>query len=309
MAPPKTRRPGFSRRAQYGLFIGYVVAVAGVMFAMLLLIVAIIDPRGFNALRGAALDLTTPVSSAGRGTVRFFTNGGDIVSDYFMAASQNAELKRELEATNQHLVEARAIAFENKRLKRLLKLSDTLSDEVTTARIVSSTFDTSRRLATLSAGSAAGIRIGQPVRAPEGVIGRIVETGRYASRVLLLTDGASNVPVQLVRDGTPALATGRGDGTLEVKPLEVGKNPFQRGDIFVTSGTGGIYEPGIPVAIVVSATNDETVARPLADPARIDFAIVQNIYVPAANEPLETAAEPPTASAPVPAPATARPSQ
>ena len=71
MAPPKTRRPGFSRRAQYGLFIGYVVAVAGVLFAVLLLIVAMIDPRGFNALRGAALDATLPVTSAGRSVVRF----------------------------------------------------------------------------------------------------------------------------------------------------------------------------------------------------------------------------------------------
>ena len=109
--------------------------------------------------------------------------------------------------------------------------------------------------------------------------------------MLLVTDGANNVPVQLVRDGTPALATGRGDGTLEIKPLEVGKNPFRKGDVFVTSGVGGIYKPGIPVAIVATADRDMTLARPLADPARIDFAIVQNIYEPAASASLLPAAE------------------
>ncbi len=289
MAPPKTRRPGFSRRAQYGLFIGYVVAVGGVLFAVLLLIVAIIDPRGFNALRGAALDATLPISSAGRAVVRGVTNSGEAIGNYFMAASQNDDLKRQLEATHNRLVEARALELENLRLKRLLKLTKDLADEVATTRIVSSSFDSSRRLATLAAGRGDGVRIGYPVRAPEGLIGRVVETGHFASRVLLLTDGASNVPVQLARDGTPAMATGRGDGTMEIKPLELGENPFKRGDIFVTSGTGGIYAPGIPVAMVVSADRDRTIARPLADPARIDFAVVQSLYEPAAGEPLAQA--------------------
>lgn len=291
MAPPSKRRPGFSRRAQYGLFLGYVVAVGGIAFAVLLLVVARIDPAGFAALRGLALDITTPISAAGRGVVRGVGDAGDAIGNYFFAASQNAELKRQLAATRQTLIEARAAELENQRLKRLLKLSADLTDEVTTARIVGSTFESSRRLATLAAGSASGVRVGQPVRAPEGLIGRVVESGRYASRVLLVTDGANNVPVQLVRDGTPALATGRGDGTLEIKPLEVGKNPFRKGDVFVTSGVGGIYKPGIPVAIVATADRDMTLARPLADPARIDFAIVQNIYEPAASASLLPAAE------------------
>ncbi|HEY9553571.1 rod shape-determining protein MreC [Allosphingosinicella sp.] len=289
MAPPSTRRPGFSRRAQYGLFIGYVVAVGGVLFAVLLLIVAILDPKGFNVLRGAALDATLPISSAGRSVIRGVTNSGDMVSNYFLAASQNDDLKRELEAAHNQIVEARAIELENQRLKRLLKLTQDLTDEVTTSRIVSSSFESSRRLATLAAGRGDGVQIGYPVRAPEGLVGRIVETGQFASRVLLLTDGASNVPVQLARDGTPAMATGRGDGTIEVKPLELGENPFKRGDIFVTSGTGGIYAPNIPVAMVVTADRDRTIARPLADPARIDFAVVQTLYEPAAGEPLTPA--------------------
>jgi rod shape-determining protein MreC len=292
MAPPSTRRRGFSRKAQYGLFLGYVVAVGGVLFAILLLVVAMIDPQGFSALRGAALDATGPVSSGGRSVVGFFTGIGDTVGNYVRAGSQNAELKRKVESTHQQLVEARAIAYENQRLKRLLKLSRETTDAVATGRIVSSSFDSSRRLGTLSVGGSSGVRPSQPVRAPEGLIGRVIETGRFASRVLLVTDPASNVPVRLARDGTPAIATGRGDGRIEIKPIEIGNSKFARGDIFVTSGTGGIYPPNVPVAIVVSATRDETVARPIADPARADFAIVQSIYQPAANAPLTPAEQP-----------------
>src|ERR671911_400098 len=103
MAPPKTGRPGFSRRAQYGLLIGYVVAVGGVLLAVLLLVVAIVDPTGFRALRGAALDVTTPISSAGRGVVRFFTGSGEAISYYFFAASQNEEMRAKLEASEREL--------------------------------------------------------------------------------------------------------------------------------------------------------------------------------------------------------------
>nr|WP_295371327.1 rod shape-determining protein MreC [uncultured Sphingosinicella sp.] len=301
MAPPKTRRPGFSRRAQYGLFFGYVVAVGGVLLALLLLFLAVSDRLGFTGLRGAALDLTAPVSAGGRSAVRFVTGGGELVTGYFGAAARNRELTRQLSAIQHRLIEARAIELENRQLKRMLKLNSAATDAITTARVVSSSFDSSRRLATIDAGRRKGVEVGQPVRAPEGLIGRIIETGLFASRVLLVTDGANNVPVRLVRDGTPALATGRGDGTIELKPLEVGKNPFKRGDILVTSGVGGIYPPGVPVAIVVSVNRDDTVARPLADPSRIDFAIVQNIYEPAANQPLVTApaqAPPPAVEAP-----------
>ncbi|PSJ37409.1 rod shape-determining protein MreC [Allosphingosinicella deserti] len=289
MAPPSTRRPGFSRRAQYGLFLGYVVAVAGVLFALMLLTLSVIDPRGFGALKGAALDATSPVSSAGRGIVNFFGGIGSTVGNYFNAGAQNDDLKRQLAATRRKIVEARATELENQRLKAMLKLSETVGDEVTVTRVVGSSFDSSRRLATLSVGSGAGVAPGQPVRSPEGLIGRVIETGRWASRVLLVSDGASSVPVRLVRDGTPAIAQGLGDGSIDLKTLEVGKNPFRRGDILVTSGVGGVYPPNVPVAVVVRVERERTTARPLADPATVDFAMVLRPFQPVADQPLSQA--------------------
>ena len=311
MAPPSSRRPGFSRRAQYGLFIGYVVAVAGILFAILLLIVAAIDPRGFAALRGAALDATAPISSAASSVSNFFSGIGDSVNNYVRAASQNAELRRELEAARRELIKSQTAQLENRRLRQLLGLAGQIEDEVTIARIVGSTYASGRRQATLSAGSSVGVAVGQPVRAPDGLIGRVLETGRWASRVLLVTDGSSSVPVRLVRDGTPALAVGRGDGTIELRTLEVGANPFRPGDVLVTSGIGGIFPPDIPVARVARLEGDTAIASPVADPARADFAIVQRAYQPAADGPLEAAT--PMQEAPVtvaaPLPATAEPAK
>ncbi|MFN3725810.1 MAG: rod shape-determining protein MreC [Allosphingosinicella sp.] len=281
MAPPRNRRPGSSRRAQYGLFFGYVVAVGGVLFALLLLLVSIIDPRGFAAIKGAAMDVTTPISSGGRSVLRGITDFGTGIGDYFRAGSQNAELRERLQAAEAQAVQAEAQRLDNQRLRQMLQLREAATDEIAIGRIVSSSFDSPRRFAILSVGGSSGVRVGQPVRAPEGLIGRVLLAGRNSAQVLLIVDPNSTVPVRLVRDGTPAMAVGRGDGTLELRTLEVGVNPFRRGDMLATSGVGGIYPPGIPVAQVIGIQGEVTIARPLAAPARVDYALVQPIYEPA----------------------------
>ena len=128
-----------------------------------------------------------------------------------------------------------------------------------------------------------------PVRSPEGLVGRIIDVGQIASRVLLISDRANIVPARLLRTGIPVIAQGRGDGTIDVRPLEVGRNPFQRGDIIITSGTGGLYPPLVPVARIVKLDDDGAVARPLADPSSASFAIVEPAYQPAAMTALSDA--------------------
>lgn len=286
MAPPPHRRPGFSRRAQYGLFAGYVAAVIGLLIGIGLVLSARFDPQGFAALRNLATDLTAPVSGLGRSVVRGIGSAADTASAYLDAANQNRLLHAELDAARTRLVEARALDFENRRLKRLLNLTRDTPGEVAVARIVSSTATSPRRLAILQAGTADGVHTGQPVRAPEGLVGTVVSTGRAASHVLLLTDATSTVPVRLARSGVPALATGKGDGRMELRALVAGATPFRRGDIALSSGTGGVYPPDVPVAVVTAVNGDIATAWPLADPARLDFATVLAIFQPDVPPPL-----------------------
>jgi hypothetical protein len=117
----------------------------------------------------------------------------------------------------------------------------------------------------------------------------------------MISDGASSVPVRSLRDGTPAMAVGRGDGTIELRTLEVGENPFRRGDVLVTSGVGGIFPPDIPVARVSRIEGENAIALPVADPSHSDRVIVQPVYQPAATGRLEDATGP-EATAPVTGP-------
>lgn len=280
MAPPPNRRPGFSRRAQLGLFVGYVAAVAGLLVGLGLILSARLDPRGFSAVRGAAMDATAPLSAAGRTIARGIAGVAADVTAYLDAASQNRALREELRASRGRLVEARALDFENRRLKRLLNLTRDAPATVAVARIVSSTATSPRRLAVLHAGSGDGVREGQPVRSPEGLVGTVTATGRIAAQVLLLTDSASTVPVRLARSGVAALAAGKDDGRIEMRALIAGATPFRRGDIVLTSGTGGVFPPDIPVAVITSVNGDIATGWPLADPARLDYATVLNVFQP-----------------------------
>lgn len=291
-APTRNRRPGFSRRAQYGLFLSYVIAVTGIFVGLGLIVVSHVDPQGFGTLRAAALDLTMPVTSLGRGIVRGAGAAVDGVTAYIDAASRNTTLERELEADRRELVRARILALENERLRKVLHLVENRPGSIAVARIVGSTGVSSRRLATLDAGMAQGVRPGQPVRAPEGLVGRVVDAGMIASRVLLISDSASVVPVRMARGGMPALAAGRGDGSIEIRPLGAGGNPFERGNIVLTSGTGGLYPPDVPVAVVLRKEGDVSIAWPLADPSRLDFAMVEPPFAGPPSAPATPAPKP-----------------
>jgi rod shape-determining protein MreC len=275
-------RPGWSRRAQYGLFFSLLGVIAGVVIGLALLLTSLVAPRAFEGIRGAALDVTGPIASAlgeVTTTVGGLATGAD---DYWDAANQNRALKRERKAMLQRMIEAKAIAQENRQLKDALQLRQRVEQTVATGRVVGSSFNSARRYAILSVGASDGVKEGMPVRAAQGLIGRILETGALASRVLLVSDRASIVPARLLRSGIPVIAQGRGDGTLDVRPLEVGRNPFKHGDIIVTSGTGGLYPPLVPVARIAKLKDDGAIGVPLADPANVSFAIVQPVFEPAA---------------------------
>ena len=233
------RRTGFSRRRQYGVLLSYVVAVAGAAAGAVLLAISTLNPPLFSALRMSVAEMTTPVASLVSGAGQFLLAGPRAVGTYFRVHGENERLRREVAATRRLLTRARTINYDNRRLRALLAIRDRSPVSVVSARVVSSTVASTRRFGLLNAGRLSGIRPGMPVRGPDGLVGRVVETGLNAARVLLLVDPDSIVPVRRTRDGLPAIVAGRGDGAVDVRAVEDGGGRFTSGDLFVTSGTGG----------------------------------------------------------------------
>jgi rod shape-determining protein MreC len=296
MVRPAHRRPGQSRKAQYSLFVAYVIAVTGAVAGLLLAVLSVVDPVGFAQLRVASQELAAPVARVTRSVTGSISGIDDNVSAYVKAGTQNRRLRQELADTRRKLVATSSLQEENRQLKALLQLQQIDKAALAHGYLLTSTSTSSKRIALLSSiGRKVGVAAGQPVRGADGLIGRVLSAGPSVSQVLLLTDVENIVPVRRARDGLPALSSGRGNGYLDVRTLNIANNPFKPGDILVTSGTGGLYPPNIPVAIVVRRQDDGALARPLADPAKVDAVSVLRPYTPDNIE-----AAPAPAAAPTP---------
>jgi rod shape-determining protein MreC len=291
MAPPAHRRAGTNKRAQLGVFTGYVVAGAGALFGAALLVISFLRPEAFDGLRMMAADAASPageVGAAGR------TGGQSVleaIAGYYRAGSRNAELEREMEIARVRLAEADALRQENARLKAVLRLTEGETRPVAVARLIGSTSSSVRRLGFISAGRNDGVRPGMPVTSPTGLVGRVLETGARSSRVLLLTDSESMVPVRRAKDNVVAFAEGRSDGSLRLRLVSLGVNPIKPGDVFVTSGAGGLFRPNVAVAVAREITRDGAIAQLLSNPAATDVVMVEPIWQREAVEAL-TSPEP-----------------
>ncbi len=292
MAPPVSRRPGFSRRAQFSLFVGYLAAAFGGLVGALLIVTAHFDPAGHNAVRALLGDIASPFSSAGRAVVRGIWGAGEGVFAYVDAGSKNRAMLTELRASRTKLIAGENAIHENERLRGLLRLAQTEGGPMIAARLISSTGSNSRRYAMIDKGALHGVVSGEPVRSVDGLVGQVVQAGAISSQILLITDSGAVVPVRRVSDGLTGLTGGTSDGLLNVHALVAGVTPFKPHDVLVTSGAGGLYPPGIPVAVVIGNGRDGAVARPLADPAELDFALIERPFVAPLPTPTTITAKP-----------------
>ena len=142
-----------------------------------------------------------------------------------------------------------SLLSENARYKALLN-SD-IKDELIAAQISSVSPDPARHLAA-DKGAADGVEEGQPVLGAEGLIGQIMLVDENNSRALLITDSAHALPVEVNRSGLRAIAEGSGDiDRLVIRHLAA-TTDIRVGDLLVTSGLGGRFPHGYPVARVTN---------------------------------------------------------
>ena len=259
---------------------GLVASILAIIAGAVVLVRSVYGNEQLGGARGLVLDVAAPIANAAGAPFRWIGAGIDRIEDHFQTVSRNRKLEREMAHAVPALVHARALVIENRRLKSLLTLAEPSRQLVATARIVAGSAASPLSTAILAAGKSEGVAVGQPVREPGGLVGRVVETGAHAARVMLLTHVDSRVPVAMVRDGTPALVFGRNDALLEVKTVITDRNPFRPGDLLITSGAGGIYPPDIAVAIVVKPTEEGALARPAVPPEKLGFVIVEKPFAP-----------------------------
>ena len=174
---------------------------------------------------------------------------------------ENAYLKQRYLIDREQLLKLHALEAENVQLRKLLGAVQSIKIETNAktvmAEILYAPRDPFSHKTTLNKGSQHRIHLGQVLIDDKGIVGQITQIYPWVSEATLITDKDHAVPVEAVRNGLRSVISGAGkNDELELRYLSVNTD-IQEGDLLVTSGIGGVYPPGLPVATVSKIKRDQ----------------------------------------------------
>ncbi len=174
----------------------------------------------------------------------------------------NQQLYRENLLLQARLQQFDALEAENMRLRDLLGSTFKIGDRVLIAELIAIDLDPYRQQVMINKGTSSGAFIGQPVLDAHAVIGQIIRVTSETSTVLLVTDASHALPVQVNRNGLRTIIEGTGFINRLRLPYIANNADIRVGDLLVTSGLGGRFPSGYPIAKV--STIQHELGQPFA---------------------------------------------
>lgn len=209
-------------------------------------------------------------------------------SELVDAKKENKIIKEELASLKAHYVDVLNINEENRKLRETLNFVSAKSSSFEVARIVGYTNQMFNQKIYIDIGKNAGVKEGQIVTANRAVIGRIEEVEDKRSRLILLNDATSRIPVITSKARIRGILAGNGSNSMEI--LYLPKNhKIEVGDSVFTSGDGDTLPSGLFIGVVKKVTSDSAFVVMTQDIAHADIVTIMEIeegYKPVAEEEL-----------------------
>ena len=239
-----------------------------------LIIIAVIifflDVYGFSFMkpvRSIVNDGIYRVSLVVSSPSRFIPQATGKLTNLFNIKSENEKLKKALEVYRQKELSVEYLTNENKNLKKILESDDTLfKKHIVLSKVLIDKDSPYLKSIIINRGSKSGILKGMPVMDKEFLVGRIVETNYLSSRVLLLNDLNSRIPVIFGKEGVQAILKGTGGSKPALEYLPEGYVIQEGIDVF-TSGKDGIFLPGSPIG----TTTEEGEVELFSESSQLSF--------------------------------------
>ena len=222
----------------------------------------------------------------------------DSIKSLYNLKEENERLRQEQLIHKTQLLKFAALEQENIRLRALLEKSFKLGEQVLVAELLSVNLAPYEHVVVVNKGSRFGVHPKQPVLDAYGVVGQVFRALPFSSEIMLITDPSHAIPVQVNRNGLRTIAVGSGQINRLSLPYLPNNADIKAGDLLITSGLGGTFPQGYPVAVV-----DEIIPQPNKPFAEIyatpkaqlnrsrELLIVWSSTTPVPLSPLETETE------------------
>ncbi|WP_428099858.1 rod shape-determining protein MreC [Candidatus Rariloculus sp.] len=165
--------------------------------------------------------------------------------------AENERFRREQLNASFRLQRLATLETENARLRGLLDSTAVLGQRVLVAEIIAVDLDPYRQRFNVNRGLANGVFVGQALLDADGVVGQIVDVGPFTAEAVAITDADHALPVSVNRNGLRTVAVGTGDSSRLRLPYLTNSADIGIGDLLVSSGLGGVFPLGYPVARVL----------------------------------------------------------
>jgi rod shape-determining protein MreC len=261
---------------RYRIFIIAAVLTAAALLMLLFNLRGTSEP---GILRKMSLEMVSPLEYLINAPLRGLEDAWKRYIFLIGKEAENKLLKEKIARATVEIIKYREGYLEGVRLQKLLKLRETIPFSTVAARVAGRNPSPIFKMIIINRGQADGLRVGLPVVATAGVVGRILEASWHVSRVLLLTDENSNIDAVLQESRVQGILQGAAIAGGNLK--YVSKTADVRiGDTVISSGMGGIFPKGLPLGVVRSASRKEADlfqrinVAPFVDPAGIEEVLV-----------------------------------
>jgi len=268
-------------------FLVFLLFSVGILFA------GHMQPRMVEQVRVKVVDGVAPVLDLLSRPLVLVNQVVTRVQTYRALVEENDRLKAENTDLRQWQNTAFALQNENRELRKLLRYKTEPSLSYVSARVIADTGGAFARSLIVTAGKVDGVREGMAAMTGDGLVGRIVEAGEWTSRVMMINDINSRIPVVLTGAGDHAILSG--DNSSVPKLLYLPQDAdVKEGMRVMTSGHGGIFPPNVPVGVIAGVHHGEVEVAPFASLGRIsqvrliDFNLAAGAVNPMAEKIVKT---------------------
>jgi rod shape-determining protein MreC len=208
-----------------------------------------------NTLRMSLSYLVDPLKYIVDMPSAIINHASESLGSYASLVSENASLRDEQLVRQTQLLKLDALEKENVRLRALLENSFKLGEQVLIAELLSINTAPYEHILVVNKGTNFGVHEQQPVLDANGVVGQVFRALPLTSEIMLITDPNHAIPVQINRNGLLTIAVGSGQLNQLNLPFLPSNADIRPGDLLITSGLGGTFPQGYPVAVVDEFTS------------------------------------------------------